>query len=215
MVRVVLRYLVLLLGVLAGCAAPLQHPFPLNQPDRPAAVALVAWRSTLLFTDGRMLCGAVLVAPDTALTARHCILPGFKGGLLVHPDGQAHIAVQASVASDADIAFLRIAPTARQYAQLGRSTKGTEGYVLGYGCSSGRRLDARPVVQLGSFIPHLPDDFLFDAWEGTACKGDSGGGVFDAQGRLLGINVRIADDDSPMLFTIPAEAIAPALAGQL
>lgn len=212
MVRTAIRCLVLLLACLAGCAAPLQHRFPLNQPGRPPAVAAVSWNSTLVFTDGRMLCSAVLVAPDTALTARHCLLDGFNGGVLAHPDGRVFGVVQAVVASDADIAFLRILPAAREPAPLGEVVEvGQAAHVLGYGCSSGVQLEARPVRFVGRFKPSRPDDLLLDVWEGRACRGDSGGGVFDAEGRLLGISVRIADVEDgevELVYTVPAELVA-------
>ena len=213
--RTALRYLALLLAILAGCAAPLQHHFPLNQPARPAEVSEAAWDSTYVFTDGRFLCGAVLVAPDVALTARHCV-EGPSLGLLVHPGGAVRAVTAAVVAVDADVAFLQVAPAAKQHAQVGTApAPGARGHVLGYGCSHGMQLEARPVTYVGRFKPGRPDELLLDMWQGTACRGDSGGGVFDADGKLVGISVRIADsDDVQLLYTVPTDLVAPLLEPQ-
>lgn len=210
MVRSAVRYVALLLALLAGCAAPLQHPFPLNQPGRPADVAADVWGSTLLFTDGGMLCSAVLVGPDVALTARHCLQPGFKGGLLVHPDGRTFLVVEAVVAEDADLAFLRTVPESSELtAGIAPVTAGARGYVLGYGCSSGLRLEARPVVFVGRGPTKDPTDRVLDLWEGQACKGDSGGGIF-VDGRLVGVTTRI-DKDQTYVLSVPAEFVLQVL----
>lgn len=203
MVRTVVRCLALLLACLAGCAAPL-HQLPLNQPGRPPNVAAEAWSSTYLFTDGARLCSAVLVGPDVALTARHCV-EDFRGGAVVHPDGRAHAVVEAAVAADEDIAFLRLVPASTTAAEVGVTQDGTSGYVLGYGCSGGAKLDARPVRFLRRVQTPDPTNLILDVWSGVACKGDSGGGVF-VDGKLVGISVGIVPSDG-LVLTVPAEFV--------
>lgn len=217
MVRSAVRILALLLACVAGCAAPLPS-FPLNQPDRPAGVAESAWAATFMFAQpprstehGARMCSAVAIAPDVLVTARHCIPPGdvFEGGVVVRPDGLGGVVVGVTVVTDADVALLRVAGPPLPYAQVADvEAIGQRAHVLGYGCSRGRKLEARPVTFLGRWSTDFPDDPYLDVWSGVGCKGDSGGGVFDAAGRLVGVSTRISVEGEPMVFAVPAAPLA-------
>jgi hypothetical protein len=160
-----------------------------------------------------MLCSAVMVGPDVALTARHCLQPGFKGGILLHPDGRTFLVVEALAAEDADLAFLRRVPESSELlAPIAEVTAGARGWVLGYGCSNGLKLEARPVVYLGRGLTKDPTDRVLDLWEGQACKGDSGGGIF-VDGRLVGVTTRIGREQAHVL-SVPAEFVVPVLSGR-
>lgn len=191
-------------AVLFGCAQALG---PLPVPTMPPAPATSAASYRFLGDDLR-LCSAVAVGPREALTAAHCTGDG-KAGVLSR-DRVVVVVLAVEVVPEADLAVLALAPGMQDFKAWARiraeaPKAGERAMVNGVGCSKGERFDARPVThqRRGRDL----EGVLLDEWAGHACRGDSGGGVFDQGGQLLGVNSRIgkADDGSETLYTAPVE----------
>jgi hypothetical protein len=147
--------------------------------------------------EARAYCSGVWVAPDAILTAAHCMTAFEVGDAIAYvtradldrPDSDSLTAVRfgryASLDQDRDLALVRVkgAPE-HNVAQLGGdpevgSSVQTMGHPLGlwYSYSTGNvaavRADGDGTWYVQSTAPISP--------------GNSGGGLFDGQGRLLGL----------------------------
>jgi hypothetical protein len=171
--------------------------------------------SSLPYVTREGFCSAEPIAPRIAVTAAHC-LPKAPGGVLlaeVRNDVVQLPVVRTWASRSDDIALLwlssdapRPAPVADRVPALGEP-----GWVVGYGCDSDwigyARVGIRPVRMLGR------DEFGAFIWEGQACHGDSGGGLFDASGRLVAILNGSYQTNGGPITQIVGTPIAFALSG--
>ncbi|MGH7442102.1 MAG: trypsin-like peptidase domain-containing protein, partial [bacterium] len=143
----------------------------------------------------------VVVAPGLVITNRHVI----KGGVSfrVEHDGKKWPARLVRVDPDHDLAELSVAGLSASPAKLRDSSKlavGEKVYAIGSpegleltiseGLISGLRdFDGEPVIQTSAAIS----------------PGSSGGGLFDAEGRLVGITTFYLKEGQSLNFALPAE----------
>lgn len=160
--------------VLAACSARVLPPAALV-PDGPVPIGAV-----LAFTDGFTACSAVAIAPKQALTTAHCLRNRDRRWLVL-ADGALVPVIGHEV--DGELAVLHVYSRLPVVAQVARRVPqpGDRAWLAGYGCRSDGwrlRLDVREARALNAV-----------QYAGNACHGDSGGGVFDAGGRLVGVLV--------------------------
>jgi len=163
-----MRILYLTVPLLAACALLAVYP------DARTGTPVVLLRAE------NHTCSAVFVAPTVAYTAAHCL----RDAALVTV--AARRVVAARVSEHADLARVRVAiPWHGPVAEID-PTIPAAGDVLtlrGYGSACAQF--ARPVVyRHRALFPVESPDLVFG---GRACHGDSGGGVFDRDGRLRAI----------------------------
>lgn len=188
-----MKYLPLLLLVLA-CSAPPPPLFPSFQAVPEGAVLKYH------LPDGR--CSAVAVAPRLAATAGHCTGTGF--GTLEGPGGTYQ--VESDQASpEADVAWLYTssdmpvtAAPSPDVPELGELV-----WLSGYGCTGD--LMTRPAAWTG--IPHRERYGSFQV-AGVLCRGDSGGAMFDTQGRVVAVISAKHNSPLPIGWVVPL-AFAP------
>lgn len=204
-----MRRAVALLVLAVGCAAlppAVHHPPivlgaapapPMIAPSYPFADAVVRLRH-----DGMFRCSAVAVSARRALTAAHCI-PDEPAVITIGRDGHPPVTIAAvHEHAELDIAVLELAsPIAGPFALTGPAPEHFDPlFIVGYGCGKvflgGDYISNRGVRPL-HFLLTAPDSIaqppdLISI--GLGCTGDSGGGLFDALGRLVGINVAVRDE---------------------
>lgn len=175
-----MRYLVcVLLVLLPGCQLGISDPAPTVR---------------LLTTDGKHVCSAVVIKPEVALTAKHCV---DEPKLAV--DG---FAVTGIAPGEGDVATLTVPGLQCPCAPIGkRPAIGSKAHAIGFPGTHGgvRRVTPEAFVYkvgaaseifpwleiVGTFIYTLPS---------VLSPGDSGGGLFQWQGggwRLIGINSHV------------------------
>lgn len=136
-------------------------------------------------------CSAVLIAPDVALTAAHCHEAGFDDGVqfVSHPEYRSDLALH-----DIAIAILP-EPRPGQPAALIAEPQYGEATIQGYG--SGELQEATVTIERinETALVASPAD-------GSACNGDSGGGLF-IEGWLVGIVYGSSVDCSGDVHAVP------------
>ncbi len=135
--------------------------------------------------------GGVIVSPDgLVLTAGHCVTPGRVKSVRL-PDGRKFRARGLGRETSADLGMMQILGAEDlPWVELADSTKLVEGAIcFGVSYPGTSRADAA-VVRLGTVIsPSANDGFIQSS---VAMEpGDSGGPLFDLEGRLIGIHSRI------------------------
>jgi serine protease Do len=163
------------------------------------------------FKNGTAAIGsATLVAPGKLITSCHAIR-GAVELLLLHPEGQLR-ARSAQGDMRHDLCLLTVAELRAPGAERVPSAKLTVGqtvFALGYGMSyrlsvtEGRvtalyRLDNAYVVRTSAAFP----------------RGASGGGLFDQEGRLIGILTFRASIDDQLNYAVPIEWLERLLEGE-
>ncbi len=140
-------------------------------------------------SDGDPVCGATLVNSNTAITAAHCIAASYRDYFIEPSDGVIYpveiIAVNAFETSD--LAVLRIEELLYQpvaTVSTGEPRFGEDIWVIGCGGGECDALSKGIVSKLG-VIDHY--DMVANQFDVTAWYGNSGGGIFDATGELVGV----------------------------
>lgn len=167
-----MRYLVLVL--LLGCQLPAAKPIP-ELPEG----STIPVRISSITRDG-FKCSGVEVHPEFALTAAHCAdeplwVDDIPVQFTMVPRGSWDMAVlHVPGLKGPDVVWTDHKPSV-----------GDSAILIGWGCSRGH---TELAVKLG-IVESIDDrDLTYDA---VVCPGDSGGPVFDEQGHLLGLIVRM------------------------
>ena len=150
----------------------------------PATVALLSARS------GSSGSGVVTSPDGLILTAAH-VIQGNKEVLVVFPNGRQVRGEVLGANYSKDIAMVRIKePGPWPYAPRGRSKPLVAGdWVVALGHSAGFEADRPPPVRFGRVVSKGPGNFLTTSC--TLIGGDSGGPLFDLEGRIVGIHSSI------------------------
>jgi hypothetical protein len=165
-------------------------------PDAPPGAEAAVGR---FYTGGQQICSAVVVGPLEVLTAQHCTRDRELGDLRVGTDAGEPVGVREVFQfADVDLVSLTLeSPLPPPYAVLGpQPAVGEELFVVGYGCSHNHT--EKRLVRAVHYVKHV----LFWGYEmeGKACRGDSGGAVFDANGRLVGVTWGFSKDEPAAVY---------------
>lgn len=152
----------------------------------PATVALLSDRT------GSSGSGVIVAEDGLILTAAH-VIQGAETMLVVFPDGKQ---VQGKVLGanySKDIAMVRITePGKWPFVSLGASrTLDAGDWVIALGHSAGFDPARTPPVRFGRVVSKGPGNFL--TTDCTLIGGDSGGPLFDLEGRLVAIHSSIGN----------------------
>lgn len=150
----------------------------------PATVALLSEAT------GSSGSGVVTTADGLVLTAAH-VVHGAKDLLVVFPNGKQVKGKVLGANYSKDIAMVRITDAGPwPFAERGESKPLAAGdWVIAMGHSAGFDPDRPPPVRFGRVISKGPGNFL--TTDCTLIGGDSGGPLFDLDGRIVGINSNI------------------------
>ena len=150
----------------------------------PATVALLSERT------GSSGSGVVTTADGLVLTAAH-VVQGSKELLVVFPNGKQVPGRVLGANYSKDIAMVQITGGGTwPFAERGVSKPLEAGdWVIALGHSAGFEPDRPPPVRFGRVISKGPGNFL--TTDCTLIGGDSGGPLFDLDGKIVGINSNI------------------------
>lgn len=191
---------VLSIGLLA--AAPIQALEPLRElsdlkalEERVGSVAERVMPATVALISedaGATGSGVVTSADGLILTAAH-VIDGAESVLVVFPDGKQVRGEVLGANYSKDIGMVRIDGEGPwPFVELGESRSLDAGdWVVAMGHSEGYDAARTPPVRFGRVVSDGPANFLT-----TDCEligGDSGGPLFDLDGRLVGINSSIGE----------------------
>lgn len=184
-----------LVSVLPGCAAypPLPEVPDASAPDLPLS-------SVNQLRAGKR-CSSVAIAPNLALTAKHCEA---ESGDYLEVDGTSLGVAEAYDHPDVDLTLVvteepYLTPV-RESVQASLAPPpypGSPVFQVGYGCSGGAFLEVTPAVYLGvdSFTQKLE-------FGGIICNGDSGGAVLNEEGLLIGVAVSREASGKPLFWAV-------------
>ena len=137
---------------------------------------------------------AVIVSPDGyVLCAGHVIgKPGREITIIMH-DGRELKGETLGANYGIDSGLIKITtPGTWPYAELGRSSRVKQGaWCLATGHPGGFQENRSPPLRLGRVLSKERKALMTDC---PLVGGDSGGPLFDMQGKVIGIHSRIADD---------------------
>lgn len=155
-----------------------------SQKVQPSTVALISSES------GASGSGVVVSKQGLVLTAAH-VIQGAEEILVIFPDGKQEKGKVLGANYSKDIAMVQL-PSDRDWTplQLGESDSLKAGdWVVSLGHSAGFDANRPPPVRFGRVVSTGPGKFLT-----TDCAligGDSGGPLFDLEGRVIGIHSSI------------------------
>ncbi len=142
-------------------------------------------------TDGIGYGSGVIVSEDgLVLTAGHVLLTGGSDLRVIFPDGREARAEAWGRNLNVDAGMVRIVEEGPwDHAELGDSTKLEKGdWCICMGHSGGYELGRRPPVRAGRIVGFEPNQLVTDC---ALIGGDSGGPLFDLEGRVIGIHSSI------------------------
>jgi len=142
-------------------------------------------------TDGVGYGSGVIVSEDgLVLTAGHVLLTGGKDFRVIFPDGREAKAEPYSKNLNVDAGMVRIIEEGPwDFAEMGSADTLDKGdWCVCLGHSGGYELGRRPPVRAGRIVSFEPDQLVTDC---VLIGGDSGGPLFDLDGRVIGIHSSI------------------------
>lgn len=150
----------------------------------PATVALLSERT------GSSGSGVITTADGLILTAAH-VVQGAEELLVVFPDGKQMRGRVLGANYSKDIAMVQIlVPGKLPFVEMGASKPLEAGdWVIALGHSAGFDANRPPPVRFGRVISKGPGNFL--TTDCTLIGGDSGGPLFDLDGKIVGIHSSI------------------------
>lgn len=150
----------------------------------PATVALLSEKT------GSSGSGVVTTADGLVLTAAH-VVQGADELLVVFPNGKQVRGKVLGANYSKDIGMVRIKGNGHwPFVERGQSKQLAAGdWVIAMGHSAGFEPDRPPPVRFGRVISKGPGNFL--TTDCTLIGGDSGGPLFDLDGKIVGINSNI------------------------
>ena len=157
------------------------------QQTLPATVALVSEDTSSAGS------GVIVSADGLILTAAH-VVQGAKEMFVVFPDGEQIIGAVLGANYSKDIAMVQAKGKGPfPFVKLGASKSLQAGnWLIALGHSTGFDATRTPPVRFGRVISKGPGNFL--TTDCTLIGGDSGGPLFDLDGRLVGIHSSIGKD---------------------
>jgi serine protease Do len=155
-----------------------------SQKVMPATVALIAERT------GSSGSGVITTAEGLILTAAH-VVQGVEELQVVFPDGEQVVGKVLGANYSKDIAMVQISGKGPwPFAAMGASKPLVAGdWVVALGHSAGYDAGRTPPVRFGRVVSKGPGNFL--TTDCTLIGGDSGGPLFDLDGKVIGINSSI------------------------
>ena len=150
----------------------------------PATVALLAEKT------GSSGSGVITTADGLILTAAH-VVQGAEELEVVFPNGEQVMGKVLGANYSKDIAMVQIAGKGPwPFAEMGASKPLVAGdWVVALGHSAGFDASRTPPVRFGRVVSKGPGNFLTS--DCTLIGGDSGGPLFDLDGKIVGINSSI------------------------
>jgi serine protease Do len=145
--------------------------------------------------------GVIVTADGLVLTAAH-VATGVKKDLsVILEDGRKFKAVSLGVVADRDAAMVRIIDKGEfPFVEIDRKDSTRLGdWVFALGHSGGFDKERGSVVRIGRLVRMAESTIQSDC---TLIGGDSGGPLFDLQGRLIGIHSRVGNN-LPMNMHVP------------
>lgn len=145
--------------------------------------------------------GVIVAADGLILTAAHVSTGVNKDLTVILEDGRKFKAVSLGVVADCDAAMIRITEKGEfPFVEIDRKDSTRLGdWVFALGHSGGFDKDRGSVVRLGRLVRMAETTVQSDC---TLIGGDSGGPLFDLQGRLIGIHSRVGHN-LPMNMHVP------------
>jgi serine protease Do len=137
--------------------------------------------------------GVIVSADGLVLTAAHVSSGVGKDLTVILEDGRKFKAVSLGVVADCDAAMVRITDTGEfPFVEVDRKESTRLGdWVFSLGHSGGFDKDRGSVVRIGRLVRMAESTIQSDC---TLIGGDSGGPLFDLQGRLIGIHSRVGNN---------------------
>src|SRR5262249_29460282 len=134
--------------------------------------------------------GVVVSKDGYVLTAGHVSGPPGRPAVVILPSGKKVKAKTLGVNRGMDSGLIKITEEGEwPFAEMGKSADLKKGqWCLAVGHPGGFRPDRTPVVRLGRVVTNLKSIVHTDC---TLVGGDSGGPLFDLEGKVIGIHSRI------------------------
>jgi serine protease Do len=173
--------------------------------DRVKQVAAKVTPAVVAVKVGQAQGSGIVVSKDgIVLTAGHLTIKPKETADLIFPDGKTVHGVTLGINRDADAGMVRITDKDQwpcvEMAPAGSVRPGMWCVALGH--PLGYQTERPPVIRLGRVL-HVSANTLHT--DCTLVAGDSGGPVFDLDGRLIGINSRIAMNVTSLNFHVPVD----------
>jgi tetratricopeptide (TPR) repeat protein len=170
-------------------------------PQSRAQASVLLVRGRIAGIHGQQGSG-VVIAPNLVATNAH-VVEGTQE-IVVQQGQRAWFAIAARMDLGHDLCLLTVPGLTAPVAVLAPPPTEPGQGVMAVGYPGGRG----PVVSTGRLrgIWHLGDSLLFQS-DVTTRIGSSGGGLFDEQGRLLGLTTRISTAGPRLNFSVPVAAI--------
>lgn len=168
----------------------------------------------LIRNDTGGACSAAVVDDNTLLTAKHCF-PSLGGDVNVWTSppteddpGPVSVGDTYIAAAAYDVVLVPLLwplPKGTKHVEFSHKTfrRGDTATIVGWGCTHTGNVEARPVTYVdtvsqstwlveGTKSPGPGHEMMH--FSGIACTGDSGGGVFDDEGKFVATSSSIAGD---------------------
>jgi serine protease Do len=145
--------------------------------------------------------GVLVAADGLILTAAHVATGVGKDLTVILEDGRKFKAISLGVVADCDAAMVRITEKGEfPFIEIDRNDSTRLGdWVFALGHSGGFDKERGSVVRIGRLVRMAENTVQSDC---TLIGGDSGGPLFDLQGRLIGIHSRVGNN-LPMNMHVP------------